>query len=247
MLTEFERAWIPYARHVLEQNAGCACDADEIAWPGFIGPSYSTGMVLVVGSIHNAPVLRSSGVYDIVPKVREWLSRRQTPESDRAYLDIVWQAHCAAIPRWQWYQNESGKWVSGAVWNGIEAAARGFGLTFSDIAFTNLAKCGLPTRTPWSLEKRRIIAHEADTPLTSIIDALKPRYVLLAKDAAELRTIVRLEERAGLVVRRCHNLSFMSGGRSAISVDSGRRRRLQSRSRTCLRGTPFCAPRTLLV
>jgi hypothetical protein len=208
----YEKRWLSYARDVLKQESGCPCDADEIAWPGFIGANYAAGRVLIVGSIHNAPVLRSSGIYDIVPEVKTFLKNMPNVLADKQYLDAVRNAYMGAIPRWQRYVNENGLTVSGTVWTNIAKIVKALELAFADVAFTNLAKCGLPTKTSWPRERSRIEAHERATPLNRLIRDIEPHYVLLAKEQRDLEKIVVLETTSSTILRRCHNLNFTSNG-----------------------------------
>jgi hypothetical protein len=208
---EIERRWCVYARRVLEQRAGCPCDTDDAAWPGFIGENYSVGRVLIVGSIHNAPVLRASGIYNVLPYAKRWVAA--DAGDDSRYLRVVRAAYADAIPHWIRYVNDNGRYVAGAVWTNIAKVVGSLGLTLSDIAFTNLAKCGLPTKTSWRLERLRIEAHEQHTPLSRLIRDIEPQYVLIAKEVSGITEIVRLEPRELTLVRWCHNLNFTSAGR----------------------------------
>lgn len=208
---ELERRWCEYARRVHQRSAGCPCDVDDAAWPGFMGENYAVGRVLIVGSIHNAPVLRASGIYDVVPHVERWF-HSEAPD-DRGYLRTLRAAYLAAIPNWKRYVNADGRQVTGAVWTNISKVVSKLGLTFADVAFTNLAKCGLPTKTSWPKERLRIEAHERCTPLSGLIRDIEPHYVLIAKEVDGIREIVRIEPREQTLVRWCHNLNFTSASR----------------------------------
>jgi hypothetical protein len=210
ILNEFEVRWIAYARKVLAQNCGCVCDRDEIAWPGYIGPNYAAGRVLIFGAIHEIDVLRMSGVYDVVPAVKDWFSNQATNDfEDRAYLDRIFDAYKAAIPKWLRYVNKDGKEVRGVVWGHIETVVSRLGLDYSQIAFTNLAKCGIPSG---SVDSRRTKKHEAATPAMELIRAIRPKYVIVASDNSDVRRDVKFERDGNhFAFRQCANLTFKSG------------------------------------
>jgi hypothetical protein len=100
---QFESRWLAYARKVMTVPCGCECDRDT-SWPGYIGKDYELGRVLLVGAIHNAPVLRNSGIFEILPDI-DAFKRSPPGEQDHTYLRIVRNAYLAAIPKWATYPN----------------------------------------------------------------------------------------------------------------------------------------------
>ena len=193
---EFEARWLAYAHKVLTVPCGCPCDG-ELSWPGYLGQEYAVGRVLLVGAIHNAPVLRSSGIFEIAPDVEAFV--KASPGDPQRYLDVVREAYVKAIPRWKTYVNEKGQRITETVWKRLLLLVDAFGIPLTQIAFTNLAKCALPSGSGWAIEK-----------LAELIKHLEPRYVLIAKDCAGLSQILGLKANPP-IPRYCHNLTFTSG------------------------------------
>jgi hypothetical protein len=109
------------------------------------------------------------------------------------------------------YKRAIPEWSKRTVWHNISVIVESLGQTFDEIAFTNLAKCGLPSGTSWSIEKRRMKAHDAATPISALVADLEPAYVLIAKDRSELSSVVDLANLPDSV-RRCNNRTFVSQG-----------------------------------
>jgi hypothetical protein len=204
---EYERRWIKYARKVLSTPCGCNCDG-EISWPGYIGKDYHLGRVLLVGAIHNDPVLRKSGILEIIPKV-EAFKRATPPQKDQLYIDAVRKAYLQAIPKWATYVNEKGRRINNTVWAHLLSLLDAFGIPLTQFAFTNLAKCALPAGAGWAIERRRIKGHESVTPISALIQSLEPRYVLIAKERRDLPEILGLKSNP-LILRFCNNRTFSS-------------------------------------
>jgi hypothetical protein len=183
-----------------------------------MGTGYPNSRVLLVGAIHHAKVLNASGVLSIVPAVKAWGAnlRTEAPDTvarDRSYLLVVEKAYLDAIPRWIRWTEPSGAIRIGAVWSNFEKILNKLGLSFADVAFTNLAKCALPSGTRQSVETHRIRAHERAWPLAKLIDRIDPLYVIIAKDNKVVNQIVRLPTTDQRIIRRCSNLTFVSSGR----------------------------------
>jgi hypothetical protein len=209
--------WLAYAHATVTEMTGCACDVD-VAWPGYMGTGYPNSRVLLVGAIHHAKVLNASGVLSIVPAVKAWGAspRKKACDMearDRSYLSVVEKAYLDAIPRWIRWTEPDGAIRIGAVWSNFEKILNTLGLSFEDVAFTNLAKCALPAGTKQGVETRRIRAHERAWPLAKLIDKIDPLYVIIAKDNKVVTPIVRIPTSDQRIIRRCSNLTFVSSGR----------------------------------
>lgn len=206
--------WLDYAHATVAERrtTGCACDAD-VAWPGYMGTRYPDGRVLLVGAIHHAKVLNASGLLSIVPEVKAWGASHRTEALDRKYLSVVEKAYLDAIPGFIRWKEPSGASRRGAVWSNFKKILDALGLSFEDVAFTNLAKCALPAGTKQSEETRRIRAHERARRLRTLIDKIDPLYVVIAKDNKAVNRIVRIPTSDRRIVRRCNNRTFVSSGR----------------------------------
>lgn len=156
--------WLDYAHATVTRMTGCACDAD-IAWRGYMGAGYPNSRVLLVGAIHHTKVLNASGVLSIEPAIKAWGASPRTQACemearDRSYLSVVETAYVDAIPRWIRWTEPDGATRVGAVWSNFKKILDTLGFSFTDVAFTNLAKCALPAGTKQSVETRCIRAHE---------------------------------------------------------------------------------------
>ncbi len=211
---EFSK-WLDYAYAAVAERrmTGCACDSD-VAWPGYMGTRYPDRRVLLVGAIHHAKVLNASGLLSIVPCVKAWAANRtkacDAEALDRSYLSVVEKAYLEAIPGFICWKEPSGASRRGAVWSNFEKILDALGLSFEDVAFTNLAKCALPAGTRQSEETRRIRAHECAWPLARLIDKIDPLYVVIAKDNKVVNRIVGIPTSDR--IRRCHNRTFVASG-----------------------------------
>jgi len=204
--------WLDYAHATVARMTGCACDAD-VAWPGYMGTGYPNSRVLLVGAIHHAKVLNRSGLLSIVPDLKAWGANPRTKACDVEALGRVEKAYVEAIPRWIRWKEPNGAIRVGAVWSNFEKILNALGLSFADVAFTNLAKCALPAGTKQSEETRRIRFHERAWPLAKLIDKIDPLYVVIAKDNKVVNRIVRIPTSDRRIIRRCCNLTFVSSGR----------------------------------
>ena len=209
--------WLDYAHATVAvaRMTGCACDAD-VAWPGYMGTGYPNSRVLLVGAIHHAKVLNQSGLLSIVPALKEWGASPRTKACDACdveALNRVEKAYLEAIPRFIRWKAPNGAIRVGAVWSNFEKILNALGLSFADVAFTNLAKCALPAGTEQSEETRRIRFHESSAwPLAKLIDKIDPLYVVIAKDKEVVNAIIRIPT-SDQRIRRCNNRTFVSSGR----------------------------------
>lgn len=209
--------WLAYAHATVTGMTGCPWNAD-VARPGYMGTGYSNSRVLIVGAIHHAKVLNASGKLSIVPAVKAWgatprTEASDTEASDRTYLSVVEKAYVDAIPRWIRWTEPSGAIRVGTVRSNFEKILVSLGLSFEDVAFTNLAKCALPAGTKQSLDMSRIRAHERAWPLAKLIEKIDALYVVIAKDNKVVNPIVRIPTSDQRIIRRCSNLTFVSLGR----------------------------------
>jgi hypothetical protein len=206
----FERSWLAYARRVLVERTECDCD-DDIQWPGYLGAKYAEGRLLLVGAIHNAPVLEASGLSSIATFARTWAFTEPNDEGDETYLKTVRGAYLAAIPQWKQWHNDNGHLVTGTVWTNFKKIVDRLELSFEHVAFTNLAKCALPAGTKPSVEFQRIRRHESVTSISSLIAMLKPRLVIIAKDSRTVNRLVNVSSSLSRI-RRCNNRTFVCDG-----------------------------------
>lgn len=205
--------WLHYAYATVAEGrkTGCACDAG-VAWPGYMGTRYPDSRVLLVGAVHHAKVLNASGLLSIVPDLKKWSASPRTRALDQSYLSVVEKAYLEAIPRWIRWTEPNGASRRGAVWSNFKKILDALGLSFEDVAFTNLAKCALPAGTKQSEETRRIRAHECAWRLATLIDKIDPLYVVIAKDNKVVNQIV-LMPTSDRHIRRCNNRTFVSSDR----------------------------------
>jgi hypothetical protein len=203
--------WLDYAHATVAGLTGCACDAD-VAWPGYMGTGYAKSRVLLVGAIHHAKVLNRSSLPSIAPYLKAWGATPRTKACDVEARDRMEKAYLKAIPHFIRWIEPNGARV-GRVWLNFEKILNALGLSFADVAFTNLAKCALPAGTKLSEETRRIRSHECAWQLATLIEKIDPLYVVIAKDNKAVNRIVRIPTSDRRIVRRCNNRTFVSSGR----------------------------------
>jgi hypothetical protein len=102
--------------------------------------------------------------------------------------------------------------VSGTVWTNFERIVQALDLSYEDVAFTNLAKCALPSGSKAAHELNRIRCHEGATSLSSLIQILEPRLVIIAKDSQGANKLVKVRSSDATAIRRCNNRTFVSEG-----------------------------------
>jgi hypothetical protein len=179
-----------------------------------MGTGYPNSRVLLVGAIHHAKVLDRSGLLSIVPDLKAWGASPRTKACDACDLEAlnrVEKVYLEAIPHFiRWTESDGAR--VGAVWLNFQKILKKLGLSFADVAFTNLAKCALPAGTKQSEETRRIRFHERAWPLAKLIDKIDPLYVVIAKDNKIVNRIVRIPTSDRRIIRRCRNRTFVSSG-----------------------------------
>ena len=150
-LSDIEQRWLDYAwglvncpeghRRACEAAGGArpragAVDGNELRWPGYLGRNYAG--ILCVGHINREmtpeaearmaiPVRRRYA--EQILQSRRWIAEGRSPDSDRAYLEVVRTTHEAVVPLWpQW--RDFAKVIEGQLQ-----------LDVTHIAWGNLAKC----------------------------------------------------------------------------------------------------------
>jgi hypothetical protein len=190
--------WLTYARDVLTHGREqCTCDVArrEPRWPGYIGARYPQGRVFLVGSSHFTANLFTPEISALMPIARAWANG--TGVADKDYLEAVRSAYVASFPSW-----------GGQVWTRFEKIVSALGLDWEDVAFTNLAKCHMP-----SDDDDTIVSCLRTFPINALVVHLDPIATLLAKDSTKVTAAARIryENRDDRLVRRYNNRNGNSG------------------------------------
>jgi hypothetical protein len=184
-LIEVEKRWLDYARRIVNVDvahlARCAAagglsdpvdPSQALRWPGYLGYSYETARVLLVGQVHR-DINAASGVDPAVndryvAQTYDWSLGRI---SDETFLEETRRAYPYWMKDWP------------GAWRHFRALLNTLELGFEQIAYANLAKCQLPTtRKPDVL----LQVCQRDFPMRELVEAIHPTMVLVAaKNAHE--------------------------------------------------------------
>jgi hypothetical protein len=186
-MTEFEKGWLNYAWTVLtkplvdgrEHEAQFCCfdhsPRCQIArWPGYLGSSFKTGRVLLVGEVHNGNATGKAGLFTEPIKrleavAKSWIRSGRSAQSDSLYLTAIRETYPDSMTAW--------RNAGGQVWRNLLLILDRLHLTPNQIAFTNLAKCytDVPGHNKMVLECNRVF------PLQDLANTLKPLAIFIAK------------------------------------------------------------------
>jgi hypothetical protein len=188
-MTEFEKSWLDYAWMVLTKPLAVSgreheeqfCCLDEsprrqiARWPGYLGSSFETGRVLLVGEVHNGNATGKAGLFTEPIKrleavAKNWIRFGRSPESDAFYLAAIRETYPSSMNAW--------RSAGGQVWRNLLTIRECLQLTSSQIAFTNLAKCY--TDEPGS-HNNMVLECNREFPLQNLVKILKPLAVFIAK------------------------------------------------------------------
>jgi|SRR6516225_1457441 len=103
-----EKKWRDYALTALANGPKSCCGiAPEERWPGYLGPDYARGRVLLVGSSHNENALfdaRSTeyrqAITRLIEAVRAW-SQSKSTDGERRYLGAMREVYPLAVEYWR--------------------------------------------------------------------------------------------------------------------------------------------------
>ena len=148
-----ERRFLEYVWHVLRQEhrgAGCCSDGTP-RWPGYLGSDYRPGGMVFIGTVHNPKEILPSKSQHAAAKMsqlqdslREWVALNvETALEDPTILRNLRESYLAAIPCW----------TGNAVWRMFNALRTIAGVGWTDVAFTNIAKCAGSTAYTLSCAK----------------------------------------------------------------------------------------------
>lgn len=155
-------------------------DGNELRWPGYLGADWQPGTgVLCVGSVHREaepakqidPVnLRTDR--ELVVATRTWLAAGRSQGSDADYLHSLRAAYVDALPTW-------GPWKKFF----RKIAEDGLGMSRSQIAYANLAKCRVAIHLgpqQRSAQTRLPLLCQTDfIPMAKLVAAIRPAAVLV--------------------------------------------------------------------
>ena len=147
-LSAIEAEWLVYARSVVlgdhhtgtcvRSGGGCleSGGAPQLRWPGYIGPLYKSGGLLLVGNVHRN--FASGGVPEWVPSllIRTTQALRRDPTGhSRAYLSDIRRAYERGLTG-----DELGTWK---VARPFDYLLRGLGMVWEEVVYTNASKSQL--------------------------------------------------------------------------------------------------------
>jgi hypothetical protein len=187
-MTELENGWLDYAWMVLHkplvvngrehEEQFCCFDQSprrQIArWPGYLGSSFETGRVLLVGEVHNGNARGKAGLFTKPIKCLEavaknWIRFGRSTESDALYLTKIRETYPDSMTAW--------RNAGGQVWRNLLTILECLKLTPSQIAFTNLAKC----YTDQPDHNKMVLECDRAFPMQDLVKILKPLAVFIAK------------------------------------------------------------------
>jgi len=189
-MTHIERNWLDYAWRVLGYS-GCCTGVSK--WPGYLGPHYQDGRVLIVGAVHNGAELFTPEIEKLARIARDW---RRGAVSDEYYLSAV---------RWAYEQSRT-TWEKNTVWRNLRILREELGINFQQTAFTNLAKCLLP---PGENTDALFLKCNNHFPLHDLIRRLKPLAVFIAKSSEKSRKVFT-QYRGLPLIYQFHNLNGLN-------------------------------------
>ena len=154
-------------------------DGNEVRWPGYLGRGYQERVgVLCVGAVHrearpedetgNSVKQRTNA--ELVNAHRRW-ARGRSPDEDSVYLEAVRRAYEDALPHWSRWKRHF-----------LSLVQDHLGMSRTDIAWTNLAKCrvaihrGNKTRTAW--RQLTPLCQQEFSPVGQLVEAIRPGLVL---------------------------------------------------------------------
>lgn len=169
-----ESLWLEYALDVLTRGGGAmnCCvsgQTDRISrWPGYLGPDYASGRVLLVGAVHNeADMDATPEVPAIGDGAVEWINGHR---SDSDYLAMLRVEYPRAINFW--CRN------GGGVFRKFTEIRAALGVSLGQCAISNIAKCTAVRGSKKYCES--ISACPLRFPLTDLIALLDPVIAFIA-------------------------------------------------------------------
>jgi hypothetical protein len=204
---DYDKAWLTYARGVLGDGALRTCCQfpvppddplhDRILWPGYLGSNYAKARVLFVGAMHNAGELFTPEIIALAGEASQWTKSPDSPANSARYLEAVREAYLTSISTW----------TRGAVWGRFNRIRKKLNLDWSEIAFTNLAKCAEISDAGDSESKKRytkrINGCEGSLLTRMPLRELQPLAVFVACDIASVRDT--LAESSQIPIRRSYH------------------------------------------
>jgi hypothetical protein len=202
-MNQTEHLWLDYARDVLKHGGGamncCVCgDTDRISrWPGYLGPDYASGRVLLVGAVHNqADMDATPEVSAIGAAALEWINGDR---SDSAYLALLRAEYPKAIDFWCRH--------GGGVFRKFAEIRAALGSSLEQCAVSNIAKCTAVRGSKKYCES--INACPVRFPVTDLIARLDPVIVFIACNDTNARIPGVVQATATRRVYRFHQLNSL--------------------------------------
>ena len=167
--------FLKYAHTVVSAH-GCP-NPDH--WPGYLGPQYGIGRVLLVGMIHSSVGLdRTAGpMAKLTAEQHRWAHALRWPSSDQRYVETMREVYPMAAP----------SWADGPVWRNFYKILAALNLRLEQVAFTNLAKCSWKSG---DRELNRVVRRcRARFPLQQLVEAIEPLAVFIATRTPETHAL----------------------------------------------------------
>jgi hypothetical protein len=168
-----ESRWLDYAWKVLIEQGGlmtcCITGAsNEVQrWTGCLGANYGLGRVLMVGAVHNKPVLEQDKA-PLALAAKTWVDSGRSGANDGAYLAAVRDFYRRVAPTWEY---------GGTVWRTFAKIRERLNLRSEEVAYTNVAKCEMRTGFGYGQLIRECLHR---FPLNNLVEAVNPAIVLVA-------------------------------------------------------------------
>lgn len=206
-MSKIDRRWLRYASRVL-RDAGCSCGVSSLdRWPGYIGAGYVRTRLLIVGAVHNSGPLVTSEMRALRAVAASWATTSQTKLGDARYLHEIRKAYSASVS--QWIFQPGGK--RGAVWANIRKILSIFSIDFSEVAFTNLAKCDAPVGADTDKVAIECNRHFS---IVELVKQIEPLALIVLKDSWKTRLNIQLKPLSVALPleKRCSNRTGVSEG-----------------------------------
>jgi hypothetical protein len=170
--TRCDVRWLGYAWQVLNEAGGlmtcciggASCEVQR--WTGCLGAEYGSGRVLMVGAVHNKPVLEQDKA-PLARAAKAWVESGRSSSADAAYLAAVRDFYRRVTPTWE----------LGTVWRTFAKLRDRLGVGSEQVAYANVAKCERRSGAGYDRQIRQCFER---FPLNRLVDALDPAIILIA-------------------------------------------------------------------
>ena len=167
--------WLNYAWKVLTEDGGLTTccvtgTSNEVQrWTGCLGGDYSSGRVLMVGAVHNKPVLEQDKA-PLALAARAWVDSGRSSTADSRYIAAVRDFYRRVTPTWEY---------GGTVWRTFAKLRDRLSVDVEQVAYANVAKCEMRTGLGYGQLIQQCLRR---FPLNDLVDAVNPAIVLIALD-----------------------------------------------------------------